>query len=123
MDLGTLEDSRISCDLAPGHYPARLGFLSVSPAAPELEDRLRGARTAYRVLGQEIADAYDGGVKMSSLQRFGMVDDLWEMALREARGAAGHGLGSAVERRSCCFIFALPGCHECAGCPRLSHQI
>ena len=92
----------------------------MAPAAADLEDRLGGARTAYRALGHEIADAYDGGVKMSSQQRSGMVDDLWEMALREARGAAGLGLAPAVERRSCCFIYALPGCHECAGCPRLS---
>ena len=35
-------------------------------------------------------------------------------------GLAGMGLAPAVERRSCCFIYALPGCHECAGCPRLS---
>ena len=49
-----------------------------------------------------------------------MVEDLWEMALREARVALGHGMGAAVERRSCCFIYALPGCHECAGCPRLA---
>ena len=120
VDLGTLEDPRLSCDLAPGLYPERLGFLSVSPAAPDLEDRIVGARTAYRLLGHEIAHAYDGGAKMSSRQRFGMVEDLWQMALREARGAAGEGLAPAVERQSCCFIYALPGCHECAGCPRLS---
>ncbi|WP_353951777.1 (2Fe-2S)-binding protein [Knoellia sp. S7-12] len=119
-DLGTLDDSRISCDLAPGLYPERLGFLSLRPAAPELEERIAAAGTAYRALGREIAQAYDGGVKVSTRQRLGMVDDLWQMALREARGAAGQGLGPAVERRSCCFIYALPGCHECAGCPRLS---
>lgn len=120
VDLGTLDESLLSCDIAPGLYPERLGFLSVHPTTHDLEERLDGARTAYRALGREIAGAYDGGVKMSSLQRFGMVDDLWEMALREARGSTGHGLGPAVERRSCCFIFALPGCHECGGCPRLS---
>lgn len=119
-DLGTLDDSHISCDLAPGLYPERLGFLSVSAASADLEERIQGARTAYTALGRDLAQAYDGGVKVSTRQRLGMVDDLWEMALREARGATGHGLGPAVERRSCCFIYALPGCHECAGCPRLS---
>lgn len=120
VELGTLDDSRVSCDLAPGLYPERLGFVSVNPASPDLEERINAARTAYTVLGREIADAYETGVKMSSRQRFGMVDDLWEMALREARGSIGQVMGPAVERASCCFIFALPGCSECAGCPRLS---
>ena len=119
-ELGTLEESPLSCELAPGLYPQRLGFVSVTPTDGELDARLIGARSAYRTLGRDIANAYDGGVRMSSLQRLGMVDDLWEMAAREARGAIGVGLGPAVERSSCCFIFALPGCHECAGCPRLS---
>ena len=122
VDLGTLDDSTISCDLAPGLYPQRLGFLKALPGAPELEERIVAAHTAYLAVGLEIADRYDGGVKVSSRQRLGMVDDLWEMALREARGALGQGLGAAVERQSCCFIYALPGCHECAGCPRLSSQ-
>jgi len=120
VPLGNLADSPLSCDLAPGLHPQRLGFLSVESAGPDLRDRIEGANAAYRVLGHEMAHAYDGGLKMSTRQRLGMVDDLWQMALREARGAAGQGLGPAVERQSCCFIYALPGCHECAGCPRLS---
>ncbi|MFC7485595.1 (2Fe-2S)-binding protein [Knoellia sp. CPCC 206453] len=122
VDLGTLDDSGISCDLAPGLYPQRLGFLRVNRATADLEERIGAARAAYRDVGLEIADRYDGGVKVSSRQRLGMVEDLWEMAVREARGAVGQGLGAAVERQSCCFIYALPGCHECAGCPRLSPQ-
>ncbi|EAP98033.1 hypothetical protein JNB_13753 [Janibacter sp. HTCC2649] len=121
-DLGTIDDSGLSCDLAPGLYPQRLGFLRVTSAAPDLEERLVAARTAYRIVGLEIADRYDGGVKVSSQQRLGMVDDLWALAVREARGSLGQGVGPAVERQSCCFIYALPGCHECAGCPRLSSQ-
>jgi hypothetical protein len=118
VDLGTLDDARISCDLAPGRYPQRLGFLSVRAAALDLETRVDGARTAYSALGQTIAEGYASPVKMSSQQRLGMVDDLWEMALSEARAAVGGHVAPAVERRSCCFIYALPGCHECAGCPR-----
>lgn len=120
VDLGSLETPGVSCDLAPGLYPERVGFLAVGPAEAELEARVAGARTAYRRLGREIAGAYDVGVKMSSRQRLGMVDDLWEMAVREARAATGGGWGPTVERRSCCLIYALPGCHECAGCPRLA---
>lgn len=118
IDLGTLEDASISCDLAPGLYPHRLGFLSVKAAAPEVEERIAGARTAYRDLATEIAHGYPSPVKISSQQRLGMVEDLWEMALREARASVEGLVAPAVERRSCCFIYALPGAHECAGCPR-----
>jgi hypothetical protein len=118
VDLGTLDDARISCDLAPGLYPQRLGFLSVGPADADLETRLDGARTAYRSLGRAIAKDYPSRVRMSSQQRLGMVEDLWEMALREARASIAGEVAPAVERQSCCFIYALPGCHECAGCPR-----
>lgn len=120
VDLGTVDEPALSCDLAPGLYPERVGFRSVVPATEEREVRIEEARTAYRVLGTAIAGAYDVGVKMSSRQRLGMVDDVWEMALREARAATGDGWGRPVERRSCCLIYALPGCHECAGCPRLT---
>ena len=118
IDLGTVDDARISCDLAPGLYPRRLGFLSVTAAAPEVEERIDGARTAYRVLGRAMAEVYPSPVKISSQQRLGMVEDLWEMALRDARAAVVGQVAPAVQRRSCCFIHALPGCHECAGCPR-----
>ena len=119
VDLGTLDEPGLSCDLAPGLYPERVGFRAVEPATTDREVRIEQARTAYRALGTAIASAYDVGVKMSSRQRLGMVDDVWEMALREARAATGEGWGETVERRSCCLIYALPGCHECAGCPRL----
>ena len=119
VDLGTLDDTGLSCDLAPGLYPERVGFRSVQPATTDREVRIEEARTAYRALGTVIASSYDVGVKMSSRQRLGMVDDVWEMALREAMAATGEGWGETVERRSCCLIYALPGCHECAGCPRL----
>ncbi|KGN30999.1 hypothetical protein N802_05185 [Knoellia sinensis KCTC 19936] len=120
VDLGTIDSPLISCDLADGMYPERLGFLSVKSASADRDTRIAGARTAYRILGNAIADAYEPGVKMSSRQRFGMVDDLWAMAERDARAATGDGWGAVVERQSCCFIYALPGCQECAGCPRLA---
>lgn len=120
VDVGNPDDPALSCDLAPGLYPERVGFRHVEPATTDREIRTEEARTAYRALGTAIASAYDVGVKMSSRQRLGMVDDVWEMALREARAATGDGWGPPVERRSCCLIYALPGCHECAGCPRLA---
>jgi hypothetical protein len=118
VDLGTLDDAWISCDLAPGLYPQRLGFLSVRAASPDRERRVDDARTAYESLGRELAERYPSPVKISSQQRLGMVEDLWEMALREARTAVEGQVVPVVERASCCFIYALPGCHECAGCPR-----
>jgi len=120
VDLGTLATPSLSVDLAPGLYPERIGFLTVEPAEADLEVRVEAARTAYLRLGREIASAYDVDVKMSSRQRLGMVEDLWQMALREARAATGSGWGPTVQRQSCCLIYALPGCHECAGCPRLA---
>jgi len=120
VDLGTFDEPALSCDLAPGLYPERVGFRTVESAPADREVRIEEARTAYRALGTEIASAYDVGVKMSSRQRLGMVDDVWEMALREARAGTGDGWGPTVERRSCCLIYALPGCHACAGCPRLA---
>ncbi|KGN37682.1 hypothetical protein [Knoellia subterranea] len=120
--LGPLDDSPLSCDLADGLYPERLGFTSVEPAGTDREIRLDAARTAYRQLGRQIAERYESAVKMSSRQRFGMVDDMWELAAREARAATGDGWGPVVERTSCCFLFALPGCHECGGCPRLARH-
>ncbi|XVX20963.1 (2Fe-2S)-binding protein [Actinomycetota bacterium] len=55
---------------------------------------------------------------MSSRQRTGMVSDMWARAWESATAQA-QGRGPVPQpRRSCCFIFALPGCEECAGCPR-----
>ena len=122
VDVGTLAAPALSCDLAPGLHPVRLGFLAVEATGAGVDRRVEVARTAYLRLGREIADAYDVGVKMSSLQRFGMVEDLWAMALREAWAATRGGWGPTVERQSCCLIYALPGCHECAGCPRIARD-
>jgi ferric iron reductase protein FhuF len=49
-----------------------------------------------------------------------MVDDVWAMALHRAQQAVGERPGRPPQRQSCCFIYALPGTHECTGCPRLS---
>lgn len=124
VPLGTLDDALVAVDLAPaGLYPERLGFSSVEPETAERELRLERARTAYRRLGLDIAERYEPGVKMSTRQRLGMVEDVWAMAERDARAATGDGWSAAVERLSCCFIYALPGCHECAGCPRLGGTV
>ena len=87
-DLGTLDDARISCDLAPGLYPQRLGFLSVSAgrAGPGDARRRRadgipelwaGDRRALPVAGQDVEPA----------------------APRHGRGPVGDGAARGARRR------------------------
>ncbi|WP_374968468.1 (2Fe-2S)-binding protein [Terrabacter sp. BE26] len=113
--------SGLGFELAPGLYPDRI---TVDPDGTSLEvdddpaGRLERARTAYVALVSEVVTAYAPGVKMSSRQRWGVVEDMWETAVRRARGAAGESVGPEPARVSCCFIYALPGMLECAACPR-----
>ena len=113
--------SGLGFELAPGLYPDRI---TVDPDHTSLEvdddpgRRLERARTAYLALVSEVVTAYAPGVKMSSRQRWGVVEDMWETAVRRARGAAGESVGPQPVRVSCCFIYALAGMRECAACPR-----
>src|SRR6478736_470617 len=67
------------------------------------------------------AAALGPGVKMSSRQRRGAVEDTWEIASRRAAEACLPPPPPKPQRRqSCCFIFTLPGASTCAMCPRLS---
>lgn len=83
-----------------------------STTAP-LADRLEAARAAYRADAVELALGYHSPVRLGEHTRLAMVDDVWVMTLARASGRR------APERGSCCFIYVLPGVHECAGCPRL----
>ena len=65
-----------------------------------------------------IVTAYAPDVRMGSRQRWGVVEDMWDTAVRLARGAAGESVGAEPTRVSCCFIYAIPGMRECAACPR-----
>lgn len=78
------------------------------------EGRVAAAREAYLATARRIARTHPAPGRMSSRQRLGMVEDLWEMALARLAG------DPPPDRRSCCLIYALPGCSECAGCPRAS---
>ena len=62
---------------------------------------------------------YASIVRIGPHARSAFVDDMWVAARREAEGAAGLIRTGVPERASCCLIYALPGCVECAGCPRL----
>jgi hypothetical protein len=93
-------------------YPVLLQ-LREAPATPLLlDERLEAAHTAYRSAATELARSYDPGVNLGPRTRLAMVDDVWSMALARVRG-----LGPP-RRRSCCFLYTLPGTHECTGCPR-----
>ena len=108
-------------ELAPGLNPSRI---VVDPSRTSLEvdedpaRRLERAREAYDALVSEVVTAYAPDVRMGSRQRWGLVDDMWETAVRLAQGAAGASVGPELTRVSCCFIYAIPGMRECAACPR-----
>ena len=108
-------------ELAAGLNPHRV---VVEPAAVHLtvDDepgrRLERGHTAYLGLVSEVVAAYAPQVRMGSRQRWGVVTDMWDTAVRLAQGAAGGSVGPERTRLSCCFIYALPGMRECASCPR-----
>ncbi len=79
------------------------------------EKRIELARQRYLSHAVRFVKGYRPGVKMGSPQRAGMIEDVWEMAVS---AAFDDDSGMRDFRRSCCFIFALPGAVACARCPR-----
>ncbi|GAB3880120.1 (2Fe-2S)-binding protein [Terrabacter terrigena] len=108
-------------ELAGGLNPQRVvvdpGRASLA-AEPDRARRLELGHTAYLGLVSEVVAAYAPEVRMGTRQRWGVVSDMWDTAVRLARGAAGEDVGPEPARVSCCFIYALPGMRECAACPR-----
>ncbi len=111
-DLGAL-----GWDLSPAGHAGRIVLGPVEVVDLEVHDRLEAVEASYRVVAEPLADSFSSEAKTSSQQRHGMVTDVWEMAEAKALGS-----GEVVARQSCCFIYVLPGMHECAGCPRLRSQ-
>ena len=111
-------------ELAPGLYPSRIvlrpGHVVVKPASHSREDALEASSAAYEQLVGAVVRNYAPDVKMSTRQRWGVVSDVWAIAVRGATGAAGRPVGPAARRTSCCFIVALPGMQACAACPQLA---
>jgi len=95
----------------------RLTALTADDGA--LADRLDRAEHDYRAVAQPLATAYDPIVRIGPHARSAFVDDMWVAARREAESVAGLLRPGVAPRASCCLIYALPGCVECAGCPRL----
>ncbi|KNX36175.1 (2Fe-2S)-binding protein [Luteipulveratus halotolerans] len=117
-----LTPSRLSIGLSsPGGYADRLGLVpGEAPAyVPLLADRLDRVEREFRSHASDFATSYDPGVKMSSQHRVGSVEDAWQSAWAGASRAVLGRTSPDRWRASCCFIYALPGAHECARCPRL----
>jgi FhuF-like iron-sulfur protein len=113
-DLGGL-----TFDLGPSLVPSRVRLTALVPDAGPLAERLGRAERDYRVVAEPVAAAYPSVVRLGPHVRSALVDDMWAAARREAEGAAGLIRPGVPSRASCCLIYALPGCVECAGCPRL----
>lgn len=86
------------------------------------DERLDLAHAAYLDHATRFAESYRPGVKTGSRQRGGMIRDAWVMALESAREGFGTEPVEHSMRRSCCFIYALPGANACARCPRLGRR-
>ena len=109
-------EAGLTFELQPSQlYPVAAQYVGAWAAATTapLAERLEAARAAYRQDAVELALGYHSPVKLGEHTRRAMVDDVWAMALARASGQR------PPERRSCCFIYVLPGVHECSGCPRL----
>jgi hypothetical protein len=113
-------------DLAdPELYPCAVSVSAGSVlAVTEPGERRALARERYTVHAERFVAGYHPGVRMSSRQRAGAVRDAWTMAWRAAATACLPPPAPApVLRRSCCFIYALPGTQACELCPRRAREL
>ncbi|GAA2157123.1 (2Fe-2S)-binding protein [Pedococcus bigeumensis] len=107
-------ESGLSFELQPSQlYPVAAQYQRARATTAPLGDRLAAARAAYRIDAVELALGYHSPVRLGPHTRLAMVDDVWAMTLARASGQR------PPQRGSCCFIYVLPGVHECAGCPRV----
>ena len=109
----------VTFGVGPSLVPATVRFTGLVPDAGPLGGRLDRAERDYRAVAQPVATAYASIVRLGPHTRSAMVDDMWHAARRDAESAAGLLRPGVPPRESCCLIYALPGCVECAGCPRL----
>ncbi len=109
----------LTFDLGPALVPSTVRVTALVRDDEALSDRLDRAERDYRAVAGPTATAYDPIVRLGPHTRTAMVDDMWAAARREAEGAVGLLRPGVPPRESCCLIYALPGCVECAGCPRL----
>ncbi|MBM6406037.1 (2Fe-2S)-binding protein [Phycicoccus sp. CSK15P-2] len=113
-DLGGLRFSR-----SAALVPDVVRITSLHPDDRSGSDRLEAAEEDYRAVAEPLAHAYQAPVRLGPHVRSALVDDMWVAARQDADTATGAAPSVPPERASCCLLYALPGCHECAGCPRL----
>ena len=107
-------EAALSFALQPSQlYPVAAQFERPRVTSAALDDRLDAARAAYRADALARALGYHSPVKLGEHTRRARVDDVWAMTLARASGQR------PPRRASCCFIYVLPGVHECSGCPRV----
>ena len=109
----------LTFDLGPTLVPSTVRLTALQSDAGPLAERMDRAERDYRAVAGPVATAYASLVRLGPHTREALVDDMWSAARREAEGAAGLLRPGVAARESCCLIYALPGCVECAGCPRL----
>ncbi|MFC8501510.1 hypothetical protein ACFUC1_04070 [Pedococcus sp. NPDC057267] len=97
-------------------YPVVVQLREAQVTPVLLEERLGAAHAAYLSAATELALTYRPGVHLGTHQRLEMVRDVWAMALARACGQP------PPQRGSCCYLYVLPGTHECTGCPRLRRR-
>ena len=95
--------------------------VTLGPLVPDdgdLAERMTRAEADYRAVAAPLAERYPAPVRLGPHVRRALVDDMWSAARREAEAVVGVLRPGVLPRASCCLIYALPGCGECAGCPR-----
>lgn len=115
-DLGALTFA-----LGSGGVPRLVELGPLEPVGDlALRTALERAEADYLDVAEPLARAYTSTRRMSSQQRLAMVRDMWAEAARMVLVRAGEFALGEPRRSSCCLIYCLPGCVECAGCPRLT---
>ena len=100
--------------------PDRVRLTGLVADDGDLAARLDRAGADYRAVATPLTERYPAVVRLGPHARAAFVEDMWAAARREAESAAGLVRPGVPARASCCLIYALPGCVECAGCPRIT---
>ena len=117
-----LSGGSLSFDLSPQHFPGHVQLRGARLATTGGEARVAAARAAYEALARPLAATHEPGVRLGPHQRQAMVDDVWATALHRAQECLADRPAPPPQRASCCYLYALPGTHECTGCPRLRRR-
>lgn len=113
------DTTSLTFSLGPALVPDAVRLTGLVTDDGTLAERLDRAERDYRAVAEPMATAFDAVVRIGPHARAAFVDDMWAAARREGESAAGLLRPGVPPRESCCLIYALPGCVECAGCPRL----